>query len=243
MSLKLDCWIVDDEPLALDLLESYVENTPFLRLTGKYSSAKSAMQAITNVQPHLIFLDIQMPHVNGMELARFIDEKTKIIFTTAFKEYALEGYRVNAIDYLLKPISFSNFLEAAKKALVWHEAFRAKNAAPQVQEQGSEGIFVKSDYKMVHLLFNDILFVEGLKSYVKIYSQKSTKAVITLITMKELEELLPKDAFLRVHRSYIVAKNKIESIERNRISIGSKKIPLGETYKDAFFKAIGQYKN
>ncbi|OJV31930.1 MAG: DNA-binding response regulator [Bacteroidales bacterium 36-12] len=240
MSQILNCWIVDDEPLALNLLESYVENTPFLKLTGKYSSAKSAMQALTDVQPHLVFLDIQMPHISGMELACFIDDKTKIIFTTAFKEYALEGYRVNAIDYLLKPISYSNFLEAAKKALTWHEAFEAKNSVSQVQEHRTDGIFVKSEYKMVHLLFNDILYVEGLKSYVKIYTQKSTKSVITLMAMKEIEELLPKDSFLRVHRSYIVAKNKIESVERNRIFIGTKKIPIGETYKDAFFRAIGQ---
>lgn len=240
MSLILDCWIVDDEPLALNLLESYVENTPFLKLTGKYSSAKSAMQAFTSTQPHLVFLDIQMPNISGMELARFIDKKTEIIFTTAFKEYALEGYRVNALDYLLKPISYANFLIAAKKALDWHEAFSTKEVTTPPPMRMTDGIFVKSDYKMVHLLFNEILYVEGLKSYVKIYTQKSTKSVITLMAMKEIEELLPQDAFLRVHRSYIVAINKIESVERNRITIDNKKIPLGETYKEAFLKAIGQ---
>ncbi|NLX67532.1 MAG: response regulator transcription factor [Bacteroidales bacterium] len=240
MNQILDCWIVDDEPLALALLESYVGNTPFLKLTGKFSSAKSVMQELTSQQPDLIFLDIQMPHVSGMELARFIDEKPRIIFTTAFKEYALEGYRVNAIDYLLKPISYTNFLVAAKKALDWYEGFHAKNVASKVPDRRADGIFVKSDYKMVHLLFDDILYVEGLKSYVKIYTLKSAKSVITLMSMKEIESLLPEETFFRVHRSYIVAKNKIESVEKNRLSIGEKKIPLGETYKEAFLKEIGQ---
>ena len=239
-NMILDCWIVDDEPLALSILESYVGNTPFLKLTGKFSSAKSAMQEMMNSRPDLIFLDIQMPHVSGMEFARFIDGNTSIIFTTAFKEYALEGYKVNAIDYLLKPISYTNFLVAAKKALVWHEVLRTKDKVTPAYKQKEDGIFVKADYKIVHVLFDDILYVEGLKSYVKIYTLKSSKSVITLMAMKEIEDLLPGDAFIRIHRSFIVAKNKIESINKNRLMIGDKELPIGETYKDAFLKAIGQ---
>lgn len=238
-NLTLDCWIVDDEPLALTILESYVNNTPFLQLSGKFSSAKAAMQEMTSRQPDLIFLDIQMPHVSGMELARFIDENTKIIFTTAFKEYAIEGYKVNAIDYLLKPISYTNFLIAAKKALTWHETLQAKYGAEESRQQKQEGIFVKADYKIVNVLFDDILYVEGLKNYVKIYTTKSTKSIITLMTMKEMEDLLPNDSFIRTHRSYIVAKNKINSVFKNRIQIGTKEIPIGATYKDNFLKIIG----
>lgn len=236
--MTLDCWIVDDEPLALGLLESYVGNTPFLKLTGKFSSAKVVMQEMIERQPDLIFLDIQMPHVNGVELARFIDEKTKIIFTTAFKEYALEGYRVNAIDYLLKPISYVNFLTAAKKALTWCEAARAKQDMLHAPESKEDGIFVKSDYKIIRVPFDDILYVEGLKNYIKIYTGKQQKSIITLMTMKEIEDALPVDKFIRVHRSYIVAKNKIASINKNRIWVAGKEIPVGITYKDDFLKGI-----
>lgn len=236
MSLILDCWILDDEPLALSLLESYVNNTPFLKLTGKFSSAKSAMLEMTNRQPDVIFLDIQMPFVNGMEFARLVNEKTKIIFITAFKEYALESYRVNAVDYLLKPVSYANFLSAAKKALTWHETAQAKETMLHAPKRRDDGIFVKSDYKIVHLFFGDILYVEGLKNYVKIFTQKHPKPIITLMPMKEIEDMLPKEAFIRVHRSFIVCKNKIESINKNRLWIGGREISIGQTYKDGFIK-------
>jgi DNA-binding LytR/AlgR family response regulator len=237
MSLILDCWIVDDEPLALGLLESYVENTPFLKLTGRFSSAKAALQEMMERQPDLIFLDIQMPHVNGMEFARVIGDHTKIIFTTAFKEYALEGYRVNALDYLMKPVSYVNFLTAAKKVLAWFEAVKAKESMPQ-QQENREGIFVKSDYKTVRVLFDDILYVEGLKNYVKIYTIKQSASIITLMSMKELEDALPKNRFIRVHRSFIVAKYKIESINKNRLTVAGREIPIGITYKDDFLREV-----
>lgn len=237
MSLILDCWIVDDEPLALGLLESYVENAPFLKLTGRFSSAKAAMQEMMERQPDLIFLDIQMPYVNGMEFARIIGDHTKIIFTTAFKEYALEGYRVNALDYLMKPVSYINFLTAAKKALTWFEAVQAKESIPQ-QQESREGIFVKSEYKTVRVLFDDILYVEGLKNYVKIYTVKQSASIITLMSMKELEDVLPKNRFIRVHRSYIVAKYKIESINKNRLVVAGREIPIGITYKEDFLREV-----
>mgnify|MGYP001286708777 CR=1 FL=1 len=238
MSLILDCWIVDDEPLALGLLETYVGNTPFLKLTGKFSSAKLAMKEMMENQPDLIFLDIQMPNVNGMEFARIIDDGTKIIFTTAFKEYALEGYRVNAIDYLLKPISYVNFLTAAKKALEWFEVTRTVENNNLNLPVKSDRIFVKSEYKIVRVLFDDILYIEGLKNYVKIYTSKQHKSIITLMTMKELEDSLPSDKFIRVHRSYIVAVNKIDCINKNRLIIKGEEIPIGLTYKDDFMNRI-----
>ena len=164
--MKLNCWIVDDEPLALELLDSYVQKTPFLNSTGKYSSAIQAMNNMPNERIDVIFLDIQMPEVNGMEFARFLDKNTRIIFTTAFSEYALDGYKVNALDYLLKPFSYSEFLSASKKALEW---FEMKAASEEKGESEVSGIFVRSDYKLVHVLFDDILLVEGLKDYIKIF--------------------------------------------------------------------------
>lgn len=234
----LNCWIVDDEPLALSLLESYVQKTSFLRLTGKYSNALSAMKHLAEEKVDLLFLDIQMPEVNGMEFARIIGDHTRIIFTTAFSEYALEGYKVSALDYLLKPFSFADFLTAAKKALNWFEMTDKKPVAETVQE--SSGIFVKSDYKLLHVLYDDILYIEGLKDYVKIYTGSQPKPILSLISLKALEEDLPSDRFMRVHRSYIIHKNKISSINKRRILIGEKQIPMGDTYRKQFLSLIGQ---
>ncbi len=154
----LNCWIVDDEPLALSLLESYVQKTSFLRLTGKYSNALSAMRHIGEERVDLLFLDIQMPEVNGMEFARTISHHTRVIFTTAFSEYALEGYKVSALDYLLKPFSFNDFLTAARKALEWFERTEAKPNGNKTEEK--EGFFVRSEYKLIHILYDDILYIE-----------------------------------------------------------------------------------
>ncbi|WP_298647380.1 LytTR family DNA-binding domain-containing protein [uncultured Proteiniphilum sp.] len=234
----LNCWIVDDEPLALSLLESYVQKTSFLRLTGKYSNALSAMKHLAEEKVDLLFLDIQMPEVNGMEFARIINDHTRIIFTTAFSEYALEGYKVSALDYLLKPFSFTDFLTAAKKALNWFEMTEKRPVAEALQE--SAGIFVKSDYKLLHVLYDDILYIEGLKDYVKIYTGNQSKPILSLISLKMLEEELPSDRFIRIHRSYIIHKNKISSINKRRILIGEKQIPMGETYRKQFMSVIGQ---
>lgn len=232
----MNCWIVDDEPLALSLLESYVQRTPFLSLTGKYSNALSAMKHIAGEKVDVLFLDIQMPDVNGIELARIIDNHTRIIFTTAFSEYALEGYKVNAIDYLLKPFSFSEFLAAAKKALNWFEMTESKANSEYVQE--NVGIFVKSEYRLLHVLYDDMLYIEGLKDYVKIYTESSLKPILSLMSLKSLVEELPSERFIRVHRSYIIHLNKISSVDKNRIIIGKKQIPVGETYRKQFLSAI-----
>ncbi|MEA4917199.1 LytTR family DNA-binding domain-containing protein [Proteiniphilum sp.] len=234
----LNCWIVDDEPLALSLLESYVQKTSFLKLTGKYSNALSAMKHLAGERVDLLFLDIQMPDVNGMEFARIIGDHTRIIFTTAFSEYALEGYKVSALDYLLKPFSFADFLVAAKKALNWFEMTDKKQGGETAQE--NLGIFVKSDYKLLHVLYDDILYIEGLKDYVKIYTESQSKPILSLISLKTLEEDLPTERFMRVHRSYIIHKNKISSINKRRIIIGEKQIPMGDTYRKQFMSIIGQ---
>ncbi|HUI32479.1 MAG TPA: LytTR family DNA-binding domain-containing protein [Dysgonamonadaceae bacterium] len=239
--MELTCWIIDDEPLAIELLESYVAKTSFLKLTGSYSSAIQAMQDITKQSVDIIFLDIQMPEISGMEFARFMDkENTRIIFTTAFSEYALEGYRVDALDYLLKPISYTNFLVATKKALKWFEMKESalnKDLSSR-HEQEEEQIFVKADHKLIRVLFKDILYIEGWKDYVKIHLAGEPHPILSLMSMKGLEETLPSTKFIRIHRSFIIQKNKIDSISKNRVKIGDKELPIGESYKEEFNRMI-----
>ena len=222
----LNCAIVDDEPLALSLLESYVNKTPFLNLTGKYSSAMQAMKELPDMKVNLLFLDIQMPELNGLEFSRMVDPQTRIVFTTAFGQYAIDGYRVNALDYLLKPISYTDFLQAANKALQWFDLVQ--------KPEEKESIYVKSDYKLVQIELKKILYIEGLKDYIKIYLEDSPKPILSLMSMKSMEELLPANRFMRVHRSYIVQKEKIRIIDRGRIVFDKTYIPISDSYKQAF---------
>ena len=175
--MTLKCVIIDDEPLALELMESYVRKTPFLELCGKYNSAVMAL--------------------NGLELSRMLPQDTRIVFTTAFDQYALDGFKVNALDYLLKPINYNEFLAASRKALEW---FELKHQANPSHEE--DFIYVKSDYKLVQIRLEDILYIEGLKDYLKIYTENAPRPVLTLVSMKSMEERLPYPRFMRVHRSY-----------------------------------------
>ncbi|MDY2641377.1 MAG: LytTR family DNA-binding domain-containing protein [Mediterranea sp.] len=225
--MKLKCAIIDDEPLALGLIESYVKKTDFLKLEGSYASAVEAMSQLTKHPVDLLFLDIQMPELSGMEFSRMLPPTTRIVFTTAFEQYALDGYRVNALDYLLKPISYTSFLEAARKALQWFELMHR-----QFDER--ESIFVKSDYKLVQIELRNILYIEGLKDYIKIYEEGAAKPILSLMSMKSMEEQLPASRFMRVHRSYIVQKDKIRVIDRGRIVFGKTYIPVSDSYKQAF---------
>lgn len=241
--MTLNCCIIDDEPLALDLLESYVLKTPFLNLTGKYLGALQAMEELQSSEIDLIFLDIQMPGLNGLDFSRMIGEKARIIFTTAFNQYALDSYKVNALDYLLKPISYLDFLQAANKALNWFEVVRRPSfpvATPPseehtiLQKEEIDSIFVKSDYKLVQVKLANILYIEGLKDYIKIYTEGEPKPLLSLMSMKSMEKLLPSAHFMRVHRSYIVQIDKIKVIDRNRIVFGKTYIPISESYKKDF---------
>lgn len=235
--MKLTCAIVDDEPFALGLLESYVKKTPFLELVGKYSSAVQAMKELSNKEINLLFLDIQMPELNGMEFSRMVDKRTRIIFTTAFSQYAVDGYRVNALDYLLKPISYADFLEAANKALQWFGLTRTPSEGVttlSAQENEIDSIYVKSDYKLIQIKIENILYIEGLKDYLKIYAEDQPKPVLSLMSLKSMEELLPANHFMRVHRSFIVHKDKIKVIDRNRIVFGKVYIPISDSYKKEF---------
>lgn len=232
---KIRCAVVDDEPLALGLMASYVKKTPFLELVGSYSSAVQAMQEMHDNPVDLIFLDIQMPELNGLDYSRMISPQTRVVFTTAFNQYALDGYKVNALDYLLKPISYPDFLLAANKAQEWFRLVE-QSQQPEKKENQDEklSIFVKSDYKLIRIELKNILYVEGLKDYVKIYEGNTGRPVISLMSMKAMEEMLPADRFMRVHRSYIVQKEKIRIIEHNRIVFGNTYIPIGDSYKQAF---------
>jgi DNA-binding LytR/AlgR family response regulator len=181
-----------------------------------------------------------MPELDGLEFSQFIHPRTRIIFTTAFSEYAVDGYKVNALDYLLKPISYADFLTAAKKALNWFDmARKAAQTEEKEKEKERTGLFVKSEYKLIQVLFDDILYIEGLKDYVKIYVKNEPRPILTLMSMKNMEEILPRDRFLRVHRSYIVQKDKIENINKNRITIAGHEISIGETYRQNLMDEIG----
>ena len=229
--MKLSCAIIDDEPLAVELMESYVRKTPFLELQGSFGSGVAAIGMLRDRPVDLLFCDIQMPGLNGVEFSRMLPADTRVIFTTAFSRYAVEGFRVNAVDYLLKPISYADFLAAAQKALEWFELKRRAGAPAD----DLRSIFVKTEYRLRQIELERILYIEGLKDYVKIHVEDEPHPVLSLMSLKSLEEQLPADRFIRVHRSYIVQPAKIRTIERNSIVFGRERIPISENYRQAFF--------
>ena len=215
--MTINCAIIDDEPLAAEMLASYAAKTPFLNLVGVYNSAPV----------DLLFLDIQMPELSGLEFATILPPETLIIFTTAFDRYAIDSYKVNTVDYLLKPIAYENFLKAADKALR-----RIVDSRKQATYAADRFIYVKSDYKLVRIDLDDIMYIEGVKDYVRIVLSNSSQPVMCLMNMRTLEEYLPTPEFLRVHRSYIVHMSKVQSIDRFRFVFGDTYIPISESYKD-----------
>jgi two-component system response regulator LytT len=245
--MTLNCIAVDDEPLALGLVCKFIEQTPFLNLAGRYSGAVDALKAIHNEKIDLIFLDIQMPDLNGIELARVLDkgvDKPRIIFTTAYNQFALEGYKVDALDYLLKPFNYEEFLRAAQKALTYHElinkpAAPAAPSATNTEHADDNYLFLKVEYQLVRIALDDILYIEGLKDYVKVHLKNVEKAVLSLTSLKALEEKLPSKRFMRVHRSFIVSLDKVTSMTKNSLQIGKMNIAIGDQYKEAF----GQFLN
>lgn len=239
--MSLRCCVIDDEPLASGLIVSYIEKTPFMELAGEFSSPKDAISTIINDKIDVVFLDIQMPQLNGIEFAKIIPKSTKIIFTTAYSNYAVEGFRVNALDYLLKPINYDEFLAAANRALSWHELNNRPAEAQPKEDIKTDGeyIILKSEYKLVQINVKDILYIEGLKDYVKVTIDGSDKSIMSLLNMKSIEQALPPSLFMRVHRSFIVNLSKITVIERNRIVFGKVQIPISDSYKDAFAEYVG----
>ena len=230
--MTISCMIVDDEPLAVKLLESFVTKTPELELLGSFTDSVEAINAIKEQQPDLLFLDIQMPDLNGMELAHMIPSETRVIFTTAFKEYAFESYEVKALDFLLKPIRYNKFMVAVEKAKEW---FSAQGAATNANVPSAKSVFLKVDGEYQQIAFSQILYVCGMKDYVMFYLEDVRKPLITHLTMKSVEDMLPPQQFMRVNRSYIVALEKIRKVDRNDcIYIGDEIIHVTDAFKESF---------
>ncbi len=231
--IKIDCLIVEDEPLARNLMVEYVKKVPYLNLVDACPNAMQAMEALKKKPVDLIFLDIQMPEITGITLLKILPKKPLVIFTTAYSEYALEGYELDVVDYLLKPVTFERFLKAVEKA-----GARLSSPAPQQTLPASEGgqhqrfVFVKDGTKLVKILFDDILYVEGLKDYVTIHTRQ--QKITTLQRMKNLEEQLPADTFIRIHNSYIISIKAIDTIHKNEVQIGPALLPISDSYRKTF---------
>lgn len=230
------CLVVDDEPLALDILEDYITKVPFLTLVKTTTSAIEGLSLVQSDAIDLVFLDVQMPELTGIQFLKIINGKCDVILTTAYSQYALDGYDLDVVDYLLKPIAFDRFYKAAQKVLQSHGNGNGATPEPVPASSSHDFIFVKTEHKIQKIYLDDILYIEGLKDYISIFTK--TERIITLQNMKKMEESLPAKSFIRVHKSYIVAIGKIESIERSRIQIGDKIIPIGDTYREYFFKQI-----
>jgi two-component system response regulator LytT len=245
--MMVNCIAIDDEPLALSLVCSFIEQTPFLQLKGSYGNAAAAFELLNEMDVQLIFLDIQMPDVNGMQFARVMAGgnnrlRPAIIFTTAYNHYALEGYKVDAVDYLLKPFNFEEFLRAANKARthveLWESA-RSGTAAAGPPEQGY--LFLKAEHQLVQVSYEDVLYVEAFRDYVKVHVKGSGKPIMSLTTLKSVEEKLPPGLFMRVSKSYIVALGKIGTISRSAIHIGHAVITIGDQYREGLKQFIDRW--
>ena len=233
--MKIKCIAIDDEPLALEQIGSYVQKTPFLELIATCKNAYEALDILKEKEVDLMFIDIDMPDISGLDLVKSLVKKPQIIFTTAYSEYAFEGFQVDAIDYLLKPINYAAFLKAANKSKIWFEANSPEKAEQQPKSDRKE-IFVKSNYKVVRILLADISYIESANEYIKIFLENQ-EVITTFMRLKNIEELLPAGDFMRVHKSFIINLNKILAVDRNRIFIDKKKhIPVGEQYKEIFNK-------
>ncbi len=228
---KYKCFIVDDEPLALNVIEQHLSKFSQFEVCGKSTDPVDALAQIKLLQPDLLFLDIQMPEITGLELIESIQNKPEIIITTAYREYAVEGFELNVLDYLVKPIPFKRFIKAIEKFL---EQKTSHVAAP-IQQEGA-CIFVKADRKTIRLELDDILYIEGVKDYVKIVLP--TQKIITKVSIGNFFKDLPKDRFIRVHKSFIVARNKISAYTAQDVEIGDLEIPIGRLYKEAFLNAV-----
>ncbi|MFT3740763.1 MAG: LytTR family DNA-binding domain-containing protein [Breznakibacter sp.] len=222
---------IDDEPLALQLVESYVKKTPFLELAAVFDNPLDAMEYLASHEVQLILADIQMPDLTGIEFIRTLANPPKVIFTTAYEKYAIEGFKLNAVDYLLKPFSYEEFLRAAQK--VRHLVELEGLSYAQI-EGNNRFLFLKSEYKVRRINFNEILYIEGLKDYIKVFVAHEEKPILSLSSMKAVEQRLPAEQFMRVHRSFIVNLNQVHTVERLRIVFGKTYIPIGDQYKDKF---------
>jgi len=233
----IQCIAVDDEKLVLDLLVDNIKQVPYLQLVKACRNAMEAIEVLQKEKIDLIFLDIQMPKLSGLQLIQTLQQSPMVILITAYEQYALESYSLNVVDYLLKPVSFERFLKACNKA---KELFDLRNDKTDAKEESPDHIFVNVEYTLVKILFSDILFIEGLKDYIKIHIASSAKPVLTKMTLKAMEEKLPADKFIRIHKSYIVAADKISVIKRDLINIGTHEIPVSDFYKENLTKIMNR---
>jgi DNA-binding LytR/AlgR family response regulator len=236
----MKCVIIDDEPLAVELLEDFVGKVDSLELISTFNNAIDAVSFINQNNVDLIFLDIQMPHFSGIDFLNTIEKKPLVIFTTAYSDYAVEGFNLGAVDYLVKPIPFHRFLKSVVRAqqvlnpAANVQAISENTTAPELEQ---DFMFVRAEYENVKMNFADILFIEGLKDYVKIYTTDN-KFTLTLISLIKLENLLSSKGFSRIHRSYIINIKHVKSIQKNKVLISDKRIPISESYKNSFFERI-----
>ena len=236
----LRCFVVDDEPLAVKMLENFIERTPFLELTASFTDPVLALSEMRTQAPDLVFMDIQMPDLSGLELSRMVPAGTRIIFTTAFKQYAFESYEVSALDFLLKPIRYQKFLEAAEKAREWFSMKEAASAAPAATPAAAPAAaptstFFKVDGALRKVEFDDILFIEGMKDYMMVFLASQKQPLVTHVTMKAMEEMLPVGQFMRIHRSFIIALDKITSVSATGdVKVGDRLLHVSDAYREAF---------
>jgi len=229
--MQLKTIAIEDEPLALSLLSDYISKTPFLEMAGTFDNPLDAIDFLSKESVDLLLIDIQMPDLTGTEFVRSLESSPKVIFTTAYPQYAIEGFKLNAIDYLLKPFSYDEFLKAVQKA---YKQAELEAGAVTTVEANSQFLFLKSEYKIRRINFNDILYIEGLKDYIKVFIKGEPKPILSLNSIKALEQKLPDDRFMRVHRSFIVNLEQIDTIERSRIVFGKEYIPISDQYKEKF---------
>lgn len=235
MSRKIRCVIIDDEPLARELIKNYVEKTPALCLEGCFESGAEAIKTVMSGEIDLVFLDINMPMINGIEFAEVIPQRTRIIYITAYEKYALQGYKVNALDYLLKPVSYAEFMKTVVKAIEWvamKDSYEASTSTPP--STSSDLLTVKADSRLIQIRIDSINYVEVQNDRV-VLNRKDAQPITALMSMKEIEELLPADKFMRIHRSFIVNLSNIEIVERNRIVFGKTYIPIADSRREEFF--------
>ncbi len=230
----INCIAIDDEPLALGLMVSHIEKTPFLNLIGQFDNPIDAMEFLQDNVVELIFLDIQMPDLTGVEFAQTLEENCKVIFTTAYEKYAVEGFQLHALDYLLKPISYNVFFNSAKRAQKHFELLDAAKGNEENENFSDDYLFVKTNAQVKRINYSDILYIEGLKDYVKLFLTTSKFPLVFHSTMKAVEEKLPNERFMRIHRSFIVNLENVTTIERHRIIYGEERIPISKQYKESF---------
>lgn len=232
----LNCVLIDDEPLALQLLEDFVNKTPYLKLAGKFEEPLQALSLIESSTVDLLFLDIKMPDISGIDFYRSLQNKPAVIFTTAYSEYAMNGFELKAMDYLLKPISFEKFITACNRVKDFIEAKNLKD-----KEKGKDYFFINVSHKMHKIFFDDILYLEGYKDYTKMHLASAPNPLLILHNLKYFEDLLDKNEFSRIHRSYIVAIRKIHTASRKAVTIQQHSLPVSDNYREGFFALIGQH--